>query len=87
MRRTKYNGRFFIVLLLNLFFNIEWSIPAWILLVLHYVFGMPIYWFFIALVLWIIAVIAYTKLISAGISAGNQKDPYRENKNPYSNKK
>ena len=41
MRILRYLG----VLFLNLFFNFWGSVPAWILLVMHFVRGWPIIWF------------------------------------------
>ena len=35
MRRTRRDGSFALCLLINLLLNLEWSIPAWILLALH----------------------------------------------------
>ena len=58
--------------LINLAINIEWTIPAWICLVLHFVIGLHIKWFLILLGAWLIVVtLAYfllTKLMSMDYS-------------------
>ncbi|MGN0489492.1 MAG: hypothetical protein ACI4HO_09545 [Ruminococcus sp.] len=84
MKRTKFTGNFILVLLLNLLFNFEWSIPAWILLILHFVIGLPVYWFWIALGLWVLLVVLFTKLLGWTARVSNEKPIKRENKNPYS---
>ena len=51
IRRTKRSGGFWLSLLLNMLLNLEWTIPAWILLALHFVFDWSIWWFVLALAL------------------------------------
>ena len=87
MRRTKRNGGFLLCLLINMALNPEWSIPAWILLALHFWLGISIWWFVGAFALWILRLILGMWLMGWAIDCGNQKDPPRENKNPYSVKK
>ena len=77
------SGNFFLALILNLVFNLEWVIPAVILLVLHFTTGLPIYWFWIALGLWLGIILIMTLALGwAGKSSA--PPPPRENKNPYS---
>jgi len=83
MRRSKRVGNFFLVLLFNMVLNIEWSIPAWILLALHYFLGWRILWFWIALGLWILSIVLWMEFLGFASKCGAEK-PYRENKNPYS---
>ena len=83
MRRSKRVGNFFLVLLFNMVLNIEWSIPAWILLALHYFLGWRILWFWIALGLWILNIVLWMEFLGFASDCSNEK-PYRENKNPYS---
>ena len=87
MRRTKRSGGFLLCLLLNMALNAEWSIPAWILLGLHFWLGISVWWFFAALVLWILVMILGMKIMgwAADCSAVPNKQP--ENKNPYSVRK
>lgn len=84
MRRTKYSGSFFIMLLFNILINIEWSLPAWILLILHFVIDLSIWWFIAALVLWIVFILLWMLVIGGAAKCGSEPTPYRENKNPYS---
>ena len=84
-KRPKGNG-FFSALLINLIFDLEWTIPAWILLVLHFVFDISIMWFIGAIALWIVGVGVKTAVFSWLIREGNRPDPPKENKNPYSSK-
>ena len=83
MRRTKRTGNFFLCLLINIMLNVEGSIPAWILLILHFCIGISIFWFWLALALWIIYLLVWMKIIGwAGRCS--TPDPPKENKNPYS---
>ena len=83
MRRTKRTGNFFLCLLINIMLNLEGSIPAWILLILHFCIGISILWFWLALALWIIYLLVWMKIIGwAGRCS--TPDPPKENKNPYS---
>lgn len=66
--------------------NFEKSIPAWILLVCHFIFDIPIYWFFIALGVWILSIVIWMSIIGTATRLGNEPTPHRENKNPYSSK-
>lgn len=72
-----------LTLSVNLIFNIEWSIPAWILLVMHIVFDWRILWFWIALGVWILNTALWMHFIGFAAGCGEEKD-VRENKNPYS---
>ena len=88
MRRLRPDDNFIIALFLNIVFHFEWSIPAWILLILHFGIGLPLKWFLIALGLWIVGLIIWMYVVGAfyGWAAkyGQTKDPVKENKNPYS---
>ena len=81
--RPKGNG-FFSALLINLIFDLEWTVPAWILLAAHFIFKISIWWFVGALILWIIGVAIKTSVFSWLVHVGNIPDPPKENKNPYS---
>ena len=83
MRMSKRAGNFFLVLLFNMVLNFELSIPAWILLALHYFLGWRILWFWIALGIWILSIVLWMEFLGFASDCSNEK-PYRENKNPYS---
>ena len=83
MRRSDA-GNFLLCLLFNLLLNLEWSIPAWILLALHYWLGISIRWFWGGLAFWVLSILADMWLIGWAARCGDQKDPPKENKNPYS---
>ena len=68
----------------NLLFNLEWAIPAVICIVLHFVFGISLWWTFGFIALWIVVVLARTSLLFILNKAGNMPEKKRENKNPYS---
>ena len=84
--RPKGNG-FISALLINLIFDLEWTIPAWIALALHFFLDISILWFVGAIALWIVGVGIKTAVFSWLIREGNRPDPPKENKNPYSSVK
>ena len=86
MRRTKRTGSFFLCLLINLLLNLEWSIPAWVLLGLHLWLGISIWWFIGAMAFWIASILAGMWVMSWASRCGNTPDPQKPNKNPYSAK-
>lgn len=82
MRFLRYIGR----VLFSLVLNIHWSIPAWVLLVLHFTCGVPLWCFFAALAVWIVAVRLYCRFVGKLVRLGNADEKQTVNKNPYSNK-
>ena len=64
----------------------QWSIPAWIALVLHYWMQLSLWWFAAGLALWIFRILFGRWFIGWATRCGAQRDPPKENKNPYSNK-
>ncbi len=86
MKRIRRSGNFFVSLLINTILNFEQSIPAWILLALHFILGWSIWWFWLAFGIWILGIIIRMKLYSWAFRCGNVPDVYKENKNPYSAK-
>ena len=84
MKKPQISGGFWLSLLLSMLFNLEWTIPAWILLAMHYWRGWPIKWFWIALAAWVVIIWARMSLLSTLSRWSNEKDPVKENKNPYS---
>lgn len=86
MRRTRRSGSFFVCLLINLLLNLEGTIPAVILLALHFWLGISIWWFVGGLGAWVLSIIAGMWLMGWAVDCGSYKDPPKENKNPYSTK-
>lgn len=84
MRRTRRNGSFWLCLLLNMLLNLEWTVPAWILLALHFWLGWSVWWFWLALGLWFLGLLLVTKLLGWAHRCAAIPDPPKENKNPYS---
>lgn len=84
MRQPKRQSGFLLSLLLTLLFNLEWTIPAWIFLALHFWKGISILWFICSILLWILFVMLKLFVFGSLTRAGNYKDPPKENKNPYS---
>lgn len=87
MRRTKRSGGFIICLLFNMLINLEWSIPAWVLLALHFWLDISIWWFVGAFAFWILSIISWMSIMGWASDCSNTPDPPKENKNPYSVKK
>ena len=87
MRRIKKTGSFLLCLVINLLLNLEWSIPAWILLALHLWLGISIWWSIGGVAFWILSVLADMWIIGWAASCSSEKDPPKDNKNPYSKKK
>ena len=89
-RPKKTQGRFsqfifglFFFFLLRLD-SLLFSIPVWVLLLLHFTSGLDIKWFLIALgAFFLIGLLRYL-LILFGRWGGNSEEPKKENKNPYS---
>ena len=79
----KKTGDFLMCLLINMLINWEWSIPAWILLALHFIFGLDILWFFIALGLFLAGLLLWMAIFAWASTCRNSDKP-KENKNPYS---
>ena len=84
MIRRFNKGGFFLCMLINLLLNLEWSVPAWILLVLHFWLGISIWWFIGGLFFWFLAIMVKMWIVGWAVRCGSEKDPPKENKNPYS---
>jgi hypothetical protein len=69
--------------LLNLFLSFRWSIPGWILLALHFIFGISVWWSVAAFAVWILLIVLGMTVIGLA-SKCSVPDPPKENKNPYS---
>ncbi len=86
MKFVKKDSGFLLSYLINLAFNLEWTVPAWIALALHFIFGISLWWFIGAIIIWLMAVLFKTLVLFLLNKAGNMPEKYRENKNPYSSK-
>ena len=75
---------FFLCLLWNALILFPGTVPAWILLALHFAAGLPIVWFWAALGVWFLAVVLRSLLVVFARYAGAHRIPVPENKNPYS---
>ena len=84
MKKLRNSGNFFLVLLFNMLMNLEWTIPAWLLLLCHFFFDWSIKWFWIALGIWLLNILFWMDILGWAARCGNKKDQPRENKNPYS---
>jgi hypothetical protein len=84
MRRTKRSESWLLCLLINLLLNLEWSIPAWILLMLHVYLDLSIWWFVGGLLFWVLRILVGMWIMGWAAESGSVKDPPKENKNPYS---
>lgn len=76
-------GEFFICLLFNMAINLEWTIPAWILLAMHFVFDWKIMWFWIALGAWLVNILFWMDIIGWASRCSGSDKP-KKNINPYS---
>lgn len=83
-RRRVSGGSFWLCLLLNMLLNLEGTIPAWILLALHFWLGWSIWWFVLAIGLWVGHILLWMLLMGGVSKCANTPDPPKENKNPYS---
>ena len=84
MKKSKKDGSFILVLVLNLILNLEWIIPAVILLVLHFLFDWPIWLFWAALGLWVGIIVIEMLVLRWAAGCGNAPEPEKKNLNPYS---
>ena len=86
MRRTRRSGSFLLCLLINLLLDLRWSIPAWILLALHFWLEISVWWFIGGLAFWILRNLLGMWFVGWAAACGRIPDPPKENKNPYSAK-
>lgn len=79
-------GRFLLSLCINAVFCLSWTVPAWLLLALHFWKGWSLAWFFGALGLWLLAVFLKTLVFSGLARGASAPEPRTVNQNPYSAK-
>lgn len=84
MKLKKSRRGFWLCLALNMIFNLEWTVPAWILLALHFACGISLWWAASAFALWILILAAICLVIGWVSDCANEPAPKTENKNPYS---
>ncbi|MBR0412225.1 MAG: hypothetical protein IJI47_01475 [Eubacterium sp.] len=83
-------GDFMYGLFICLIFRVtSWvcSLPMWITLILHFVIGLSLVWFWATLAVWLIAGLLRYLMIIFGRWGAAVPEIEHENKNPYSNKK
>ena len=87
--RRDVSGFFFGLFFFLAFRISSWicSIPMWLTLILHFVIGLNIGWFWATLAAWLLVGIIHYSLILFARWGGNTSTPNKENKNPYSNGK
>ena len=84
MKWVKKDSGFLLSFFIKPLLNLEWAIPAVICFVLHFIFGISLWWTLGFIALWVIIVLARTSLLFALNRVGNMPEKQRENKNPYS---
>lgn len=82
--KKRCNGDFGLCYFMNLVFDLEWSIPAWLLLIMHFVLNWSIWFFVVAMGLFVIGVLVKTIFIGWAASVGKISDKPKQNLNPYS---
>lgn len=84
-RYIRRRGGFVTSVIGNLLLNGGWLLIPIALLVMHYVIDdFPIWPFWLVLVLYILIIVGLTFFMAFLIKVGNEPEPERENKNPYS---
>ncbi len=86
MFRRSNAGGFLVSLLFTMALNLEWLLPAVLLVVFHFVFGWSLWWAALAAGLWLLWVVVVVWLLGLACRVGNAPKPQTENKNPYSKK-
>lgn len=86
MRTSKQKSNLLFTIFINLLLNLEGFLPVLICVALHFIFDISLLWAIGFAAFWVLAVLIKTILLSKAVKYGNEKTPYRENKNPYSSK-
>ena len=88
IRKTSYTGAFLLCLLINIALNFYLTIPGWILLLLRFVLGIPIWWFVGYMGAFLIYMLIRQLIWHfVGVLGSKAKDiPSPKNINPYSSK-
>lgn len=85
MRKPRYNGGFILSFLLNLVFNSEWAVIAFVLFILSKLFRLSIMFALMTLGIWFFGTFLITLFLFWVSRHGSASKP-SENKNPYSTK-
>jgi len=83
MHKWREHRNMLLCLLLNLMFNLDGTIPAWILLALHILLDISVLWFWLALFAWFLLIVL-RMLLFMWVNRCATPDRPKENKNPYS---
>ncbi len=83
MHKWREHRNLLICLLLNMMCNLDGTIPAFILLALHFWFDVSIVWFWLALGVWFLLITLRMALFAWANRCATPDRP-KENKNPYS---
>ena len=84
-RASGFSG-FIFSFLLNSFWHLRWTVPAWVLLALHFWLKISVWWSLSCFGLFLAAMLIYCLLLNSMISAGSYTDKEKPNLNPYSAK-
>ena len=82
----KERSGFFLCFFWHALMYVLWTIPAWVLLALHSIIGLPLIWFWVALGAWALVLLLRTALVMFARYGFAHRIPVPENKNPYSQK-
>lgn len=86
MRKPVRTGNILLSLLFSLLLNLEGLIPAVILFALHVFVRFPLWSSVVCAVLWVVSIAVQMAFFRFAAGCANEKDPPKENKNPYSAK-
>lgn len=84
--RAGKGGGFLTSLILNFAVNLGWTVPAWVLLILHYVTKLSIWLFWGAIGVFVLVIIITTAAIFMAAKSGDAPEAEKQNVNPYSNR-
>ena len=74
-------------LLINMLLNLEGLIPFAVLLILHFLLNISIWWAVLTFSLWILYLIIWMLIFRWANKSSSDSDKPKENKNPYSSGK
>ena len=71
MKKPSVDGGFILCLVLNMIFQLGWTVPAWVLLILHFIIGISLWWFVAALAVWFLIILGITIFLAAVTRTGS----------------
>ena len=86
MRKTTCSGGFLLCFLINLILNFEGILPAVLLLAAHILWGWPLIFAGLALIVWLLGIFLWMLVFGWASRCGSHRDNPLPNKNPYSAK-